>query len=177
VREREGVVPSGEEEMLRQMQPGEGDMVKGLLAVLCCIAIASCAAGAKKAAMSEAPPAATHESSPVMAADPHAQIEQLEAEIETSRNQLQLPEPPPQAIQSAPTQPMGAMTAAQDPKCKPAATDTCKTSCTLSDSICGNADKICNLAKQLPGDNWAANKCAKANTTCESSRTKCCGCQ
>jgi len=65
----------------------------------------------------------------------------------------------------------------QDPTCRPAQTETCKTSCTLSDSICGNADSICRIAVDLPADTWAQNKCAKANKTCEASRKKCCGCQ
>lgn len=106
----------------------------------------------------------------------HAQIQQLEDEIAASSTQLQLTEPTPAQIESAPAQPLGALPSTQDPKCRPAQTDTCKTSCTLSDSICSNADKICKLAQSMPGDNWAMNKCAKANTTCESSKTKCCGC-
>lgn len=123
---------------------------------------------------SEAPSGATAEPLP---ASPHDQITELEQQIDQASAQLALPAATPSQIAGAPAQPMGVLPSAQDPKCHPAPTDTCKTSCTLSDSICDNADRICKLAESLPGDGWAANKCAKANTTCEASRTKCCGCQ
>jgi hypothetical protein len=106
-----------------------------------------------------------------------AQIEDLEKLIDADRLSLQLDEPAPASLTGAPTQPMSVKPSSQDPTCKPAPTDTCKSSCTLSDSICGNADKICKLAQDMAGDTWALNKCAKANKTCEQSRTKCCGCQ
>jgi hypothetical protein len=126
------------------------------------------------AAPSEATSGAAAEPLP---ASPHDQITALEQQIDQASAQLALPAPTPAQIEGAPTQPMGALPSTQDPKCRPAPTDTCKTSCTLSDSICDNADRICKLAESMPGDNWAAGKCAKANTTCEASRTKCCGCQ
>jgi len=112
----------------------------------------------------------------ILPASPKEQIEQLEAEITTSRTQLELDEPNEQAIQGAPVQPLGALPSTQDPKCHPAQNDTCKTSCTLSDSICSNADKICRLSIEM-NDDWSRGRCAKANKTCESSKTKCCGCQ
>lgn len=149
-------------------------MVKSLLAAACCMVVIACAAGGR--AKTAAPESTAGAASP-MPESPREQIEQLEAQIEASRTELGLEAPTEPQIQSAPTQPMGAMPSSDDPKCRPAKTETCTTSCTLSDSICGNADKICNLAKGMAGDTWAAGKCAKANTTCEASRTKCCGCQ
>ena len=106
----------------------------------------------------------------------HGQIEQLEAEIAASRTQLELAEPTDPELQGVPAEPLSKPPALQDPQCKPAKTETCTTSCTLSDSICGNAEKICKLAVQI-NDDWARGRCAKANKTCEASRTKCCGCQ
>jgi hypothetical protein len=146
-------------------------MVKALLAAACCMAVAACAMGGK--AKSAAPESTA--ASP-MPASPREQLEQLEAQIEASRTELQLEAPTEPQIQSAPAQPMGVVPATDDPTCRPAKTETCTTSCTLSDSICSNADKICNIAKDL-GDAWASGKCAKANSTCEASRAKCCGCQ
>jgi hypothetical protein len=150
-------------------------MVRALVASALCLAIASCAARGK-AGTAAAPEASAAATSP-MPASPREQIDEFDRQIEAERAQLQLEPPSDPQIQSAPTQPMGALPAQQDPKCKPAKTETCETSCRLSDSICGNAEKICKLAQELPGDAWAANKCAKANTTCEASRTKCCSCQ
>lgn len=151
-------------------------MVKSLLAVACCIALASCGMKQKPAAApATAPPEAT--SGAPLPGDPRAQIEELDRQIDASLVELKLDEPTPDMVAGAPAIPMGALPSSQDPKCRPAPTDTCKTSCTLSDSICGNADKICRLAQDMTGDSWAQNKCAKANKTCEASRAKCCGCQ
>jgi hypothetical protein len=148
--------------------------------VICCVALAACAAGGSKKAMAPeaAPGQATGAQSPeVLPGSPHDQINQLEDQITISRAELKLEEPAPGTYSGTSAEPMGAKPALEDPKCKPAKNDTCTASCTLSDSICGNANKICEIAKTLPGDDWALNKCAKANTTCEQSRTKCCGCQ
>ncbi len=151
-----------------------------LVAVACAIVLAACAAGgAKKSAApptAEAAPSTAGAQSP-LPGDPKDEIRQLEDKIAIDRAQLQLAEPMEQDWQNTPATPMGSQPALQDPKCRPAQNDTCKTSCTLSDSICDNANRICELAKSLPGADWAMNKCAKANTTCEASRTKCCGCQ
>jgi hypothetical protein len=112
-----------------------------------------------------------------MPASPHDQIEELDAKITAATTELKLEEAQPEAIQSSSPTPMGAITAAGDPKCRPAKTDTCSTSCTLSDSVCSNADKICTLAKDMQGDTWAENKCKRANLMCEASHKKCCSCQ
>jgi hypothetical protein len=153
-------------------------MVRGLLVAACCILLASCGAARKSSALpaSAAPETTTGAQSP-MPGNPHDEINQLEEKITIDRAELKLEEPTPQMISGASADPMGATPALQDPKCRPAQNETCKTSCTLSDSICGNANRICEIAKSLTGDNWAMGRCAKANTTCEQSRTKCCGCQ
>lgn len=155
-------------------------MVKRLLVVACCIAIASCGASRQKSSEAGAPAAAPEAGTAgaeVMPATPRAQIEDLDRQIAADRAQLGLDEPTDAMVQGAPAAPMSVAPASEDPTCRPAATDTCKTSCSLSDSICGNAEKICKLAQDMAGDDWAANKCAKANQTCEASRAKCCGCQ
>ena len=53
---------------------------------------------------------------------------------------------------------------------------TCSDTCQLSDSICDNAKKICDIANQLPGDDWAAKKCSEGNETCSAAKTQCCEC-
>ena len=111
-----------------------------------------------------------------MPATPKQQIEELEAKIVAERTELKLDEPTDAEVQGAPAQPLGAISPLDDPKCRPPRTETCNTSCTLSASICKNADSICRLAVEM-NDDWARGKCAKANKTCEASKTKCCGCQ
>ena len=155
-------------------------MVRAALVAACCIAIASCAAGGKatRAPSAEAPAATSGGAAPeVLPASAHDQIGKLYTELGTDRDNLRLAEPSDMDVQGQTVEPMGAMTAAGDAKCHPAKSDTCTTSCTLSDSICGNADKICKLAQSIPGDGWAQNKCAKANKTCDTSHAKCCSCQ
>jgi hypothetical protein len=63
-----------------------------------------------------------------------------------------------------------------DAACHPAESETCTSSCKLSDSICTNADKICKLANDLAPDLDAAAKCEKADKTCKAAHDKCCGC-
>jgi hypothetical protein len=164
----------------RNRQQGIDDVVKTSLALLCCVVLAACAADfrppAAQAPESTGAAAPATDSSP-LPGSPHDQINQLEEQITIDRTKLELAEPAAADVAGTQAQPMGALPAIEDPKCKPAQNDTCKASCTLSDSICGNANKICEIAKSLVGDDWARNKCAKANTTCEQSHTKCCGCQ
>ena len=53
----------------------------------------------------------------------------------------------------------------------------CRDSCTLATSICDNAGRICRLAQQLSGDNWAAGKCTDAGAVCRQATADCCGCR
>lgn len=159
-----------------------GRVVVGLAAMSSlAVVLAACAASPAKS--STAPPAAAPDGAAAGAADgslaptPRSQIIELDAQISAAREQLGLTEPTDDMLQGVPAQPLGALPATDDPKCRPAPTDTCKTSCTLGDSICKNADSICRIAQDLGADTWAQNKCAKANQTCEASRAKCCGCQ
>lgn len=157
-------------------------VIVGLAALSSLAAVlAACAAGPAKS--STAPPAVAPDGAAAGAADgslaptPRSQIIELEQQIAAARDQLGIAEPSDDMLQGVPAQPLGALPATEDPKCRPAPTDTCKTSCTLSDSICNNADRICRIAQDLGADTWAQNQCAKANQTCEASRAKCCGCQ
>lgn len=161
--------------MLYQVQSGKAAMRAGLV-VAWCIAVASCAAS-KPVDKSTAPSAAPEAGAAELAPDPREEIRRLDAQIAESRTQLGLDEPTPAMLEGVSTQPMSVAPSSEDPTCKPAPTERCKTSCDLSDSICENAQKICDIAEQLQGDTWAAGMCAKANKTCEGSRAKCCGCQ
>ncbi len=106
---------------------------------------------------------------------PKAELEQLYAQVEQERMQMGLPEA--MASTQPPAIPMAAHPTTQtDAACHPAKSETCESSCKLSDSICTNADKICKLAKDLEPDADAATKCEKADKTCKSAHDKCCGC-
>jgi len=58
----------------------------------------------------------------------------------------------------------------------PPTADGCSDVCTLADSICQSADRICVLADQLPGDDWAIQRCASGRASCDRARERCCGC-
>lgn len=158
-------------------------MVKQLVAATLVMAIVACA-GAKRQAPSpavaprETAPAAAVEPRPVspMPGDPRTEIEELSQAIEARRADLGLAEPPPVAS-PGPATPMATIPSSTDATCRPAKTERCTSSCTLSDSICKNAARICELASQLEGDAWAANKCTRAKQTCTAAHDTCCSCQ
>ncbi|MCG8425314.1 MAG: hypothetical protein MJE77_46130 [Proteobacteria bacterium] len=52
----------------------------------------------------------------------------------------------------------------------------CSDVCTVTRSICTNADSICRLARDLPGDNWAEGKCTDAKNACTEAIAACCTC-
>jgi hypothetical protein len=154
----------------------EMSSTSGVIAGVCCALVIACAASHKS--MSSAPPpvAETAGAAPALPQTPHAQIEQLDRDITDARTKLGLPEAPAVAACTGPGCPTP-MVAAADPSCHPGTSDTCSNTCTLADSICGNAEKICELAKQMQGDTWAADHCTSATTTCQAAHTRCCGCQ
>ena len=43
-------------------------------------------------------------------------------------------------------------------------------------TICDNAGRICDLADDLPGDTWAAERCDAGKAACARASERCCGC-
>ena len=110
--------------------------------------------------------------------DPHARIQELSNQIDSQRAQLQLPEPPSCEPNCTPAVAMARTPSYKDDaQCHPGQSQTCSDACTLSDSICKNADEICDLAGTLAGDSWAAQKCNEGKATCDAAKAKCCACQ
>jgi len=151
----------------------------GLLgAVLCMIAVACAASRPQKAA---APAATGGMEAPqrpeiVKPLSPQDdEIEQLARDLEAKRVELGLPTEPGCAGATCAQTPEPLALVQPTAECRPQ-TETCKQSCTLSDSICENSKKICDLAGQLAGDAWAAKKCTDGNTTCTAAKAKCCKC-
>ncbi len=54
--------------------------------------------------------------------------------------------------------------------------EACADVCTTGDLICDNATSICELADDLPGDDWAAERCAAGKESCDRARERCCTC-
>lgn len=118
-----------------------------------------------------------------MHGDPRAEIDRLDAQIAAEMERLGQPRPEPAAgactADCAPQSMAAAATSAksEDPACKPAATATCSDACTLKQSICANAARICEIAAQLGGaDAYANDKCNRGTASCEAAKQRCCNC-
>ena len=102
--------------------------------------------------MSAAPPPTSSDTAAPIPQDSHAQIEQLDREIADARTKLGLPEVAPVAPCTGPDCQMSTpMVSTADPSCHPGASDSCSNTCTLADSICGNATKICEAREADAG--------------------------
>jgi len=139
------------------------------LAAVLLVALAACASSHQTAATQ--PPGA-------MPPDRHAEIDSLSQQIDDARRQLSLSAPVSSTATPVPAPapfnvPVSFKT---DDKCHPAQTQSCTDTCTISDTICSNSDKICKLAAELVGDTWAAQKCDTAKQTCDAAHAKCCAC-
>lgn len=165
-----------------------GDPVTARRAVAICVALlgacvlAIACGGARRAG---APPVATSraEGAAPLAGDPRAQIEALDRQIADDMARAQIPPVAAPctgpACAEAMSRPFATPTAESrlaDPQCRPAATPACTDTCTLATSICNNQQKICDLARQLEGDDWAAGKCETARASCKAANERCCGC-
>jgi hypothetical protein len=143
-----------------------GVVIGGLLA----LAIA-CGGGSKPAETMKPPPG-----------DARAQLEALDQAITADMQKLAEPRPaPPVAacVENCADQMSGAATAAtqEDPTCKPGKGETCSSSCTLKDSICKNAGKICSIASDLGGKDAYANEvCNRGAASCDAAKKRCCSC-
>jgi hypothetical protein len=152
----------------------------GLIAGACCAALLACAAG-RQSAMS---PVASQQDAGAMApqSPEHDEIARLDSQIDAELTQRSLPRADPAScsgascLTTARAVPMGSLQRVEGPSCKAPVNDTCKDTCTMADSICRNADRICVLAKQLDNDAWANEKCVKSSESCAQSNKRCCSC-
>lgn len=104
--------------------------------------------------------------------DVHAQITELSDRIEADRLALGIEAPTASAAAA-----MADLTAAGAAvTCTRSTRDTCVDVCGLGDSICANASAICDLAAQLPGDSWAAERCNAGKASCQIASERCCSC-
>lgn len=140
--------------------------------------LVACGAAPQKSA---APPAATESTAGVGGGRPSDEIRRLDEEITVQMADLGLA-PPSQTeltemvvAHATPALPAAGTTAAS--ACEPPPTEPrCQDACTLADSICANAARICELAAELPHDGWAQERCASGKASCDRARTRCCAC-
>jgi hypothetical protein len=156
-------------------------MKETFAALLFGVAIALVVACGGSKAMKAGAPVSQSPGAGVMNPTARDQISILERQIADDLAKMQLAPPPSPMAMTCPAPPCAEPAAAtikpkDDPQCKPAASQTCKDSCTLADSICDNAKKICDIATELRSDVWANDKCTSGNASCVAAHDKCCGC-
>ena len=155
------------------------------IGVVCAVAIACGGSRANKS--SAPPPSAVQETggAGTIPASTRQQIEELDRQIATDLEKMQLA-PPAAAAAAAACMPscdvramsQDSVTAAADVRtCAHGTSDTCRSSCDLSEAICKNAGRICDIAGQLATDDWANQKCASGKSSCDAAHGRCCNCQ
>jgi len=161
-------------------------LTAGLALGACVALVVACGASQKSA------PLATNESASGVPPMPspsaqRAQIDALDAEITASFASLGVERPAPAALPALGCSPgvdctpqtmaTGVDPPRADATCKPGTSETCDTSCTLADSVCSNAAKICTIAGELGGsDAYANEKCDAGKSACERASERCCTC-
>jgi len=151
-----------------------------VLGAACALALA-CGGGSLGARSPASPaPGAARGESLTMPGDARAEIEELDRQIteELAGAQVAAPAIPScsgPACAAAVAEPFATPTTG-DSTCHPAATPRCTDVCKLGDSVCHNQERICELAAQLAGDDWAANKCTGARASCKAAHERCCSC-
>lgn len=103
---------------------------------------------------------------------PRSQIQRLMTSIIRDRKAMGIAEEPAHITAPQPTKNpcAGGGTA---PKAS-----TCGDVCKLKDSICGNKDRICDIAdNQLPNDDWAQKQCTSAKDSCTRATKRCDSCE
>ena len=158
------------------------------LALGACAALLVACGASQKSAMPVAAESTTSVAPPM--ASPGEQretIDALDAEITASFTSFGIERPAPAAMPALGCSPgvdctpqtmsTGIDAPREDATCKPGSSDTCDTSCTLADSVCSNASKICTIAGELGGnDAYANEKCDSGKSACDRASERCCSC-
>lgn len=159
----------------------------GLALGACAALVVACGASQKASAPVSAESTTGVAPSMAPAGDKREQIDALDAEITASFASLGVDRPAPAAMPALGCNPgvdctpqtmsTGIDAPRADATCKPGTSDTCDTSCTLADSVCSNASKICTIAGELGGsDTYANEKCDSGKSACDRASERCCSC-
>jgi hypothetical protein len=151
-----------------------GLLLAALLGAWCAVAIACGGAKTTTAAAPTTAPAAERGSG-----DPHAEIDALDRQITDDLARAKAPPPMGTCTGAACAEAMSrpfTTPSITDPQCHRASSAQCDDLCTIATSICTNQERICTLARRLPGDEWAAGKCDRARASCTAAHERCCSC-
>lgn len=135
-------------------------------------ALVACGAAAHKSASA---PTGSVDGAPAAMTPQRTELDELDRKITEELGQLGL-SPAPVGPESLPVPAADILVPTADPTCKPSPSDTCKAQCTLGESICTNAKRICEIAAELGNDSYANGKCTSGKASCDAARGRCCGC-
>ena len=146
--------------------------------VVLAVAVAGCG-GAGMRSTASAPVNA--EPSTLLGPDAIAAHDEITALMERTDRDLTELGASPIAPMPMPTPQPGAMTSVPDivrscapPLSPPAA---CADVTTIAERVCDAATRICDLADQLPGDDWASERCNAGTESCRVAHQRSCDCQ
>lgn len=145
------------------------------LAALAFAAIAACSASPRSSEQAaQAPPAYLQVAD---RSDRVAEINEMASQIRDWRRQIGLSlEPEESAIIEMRPQPLSTAMRICPDDYEPV-TEQCQDVCSLANAICENADSICRIASDLPGDTWAEGKCDSSKASCKQAKERCCTCE
>ena len=115
--------------------------------------------------------------SPVLSVDPreaHAEIEALMERTQVDMDTLGATAGDPM------TSPVPSTSPSEIPQtCSPPAapSSTCRDVVDLAHRVCDAASRICELAADLPGDDWAAGRCNAGAASCATAHQRSCDCR
>lgn len=137
-------------------------------------ALAACAAAGRKAQQPEMTQPRTDASiDPTLSGRPDVMRERirvLDEQIARELDEARIEAPDAEASAAMSATPI----AEARVTCDHVPSDRCQDVCKLSGSICDNAAAICELADELPGDAWAAERCGAAKASCRRATERCC---
>lgn len=136
-------------------------------------ALVACAAAKAPAPAAHSP--AHDVTAPPLAGRPdelRERIRQLDADIAAALATADLGAPDAAAVEATASVPLADLRTT----CERSSRQLCQDVCRLGDSICDNASAICELADQLPGDAWAAERCSAGKASCKRASERCCTC-
>lgn len=142
-----------------------------LFAGVVAAALVACAAGGRAQKASVAP-AGADAATPLSGRpdDLRARIAELDAAIARDLGVAQIDAPDAATAAEMSATPLADVRLT----CDHTPSERCQDVCKLSGSICDNAESICDLAAQLPGDAWAAERCGAAKAACQRATERCC---
>lgn len=116
-------------------------------------------------------------STPVLSADPRQAHAEIDALMQRTDADMATLGATPFDPMSAPTPATAASAIPGTCAPPPDPSPTCRDVITLAERVCDAAARICELAADLPGDEWAAGRCNASTASCATAHQRSCDCR